>query len=355
MKNSNLSLLTPQPTPAAANSAWSYDSTLVGTKYYELSNHLGNVLTVFRDVLNGDASNGYWVDVASVADYSPFGAELDARTQSSSEYRFGFQGQEMDDEVKGEGNSVNYKYRMHDPRVGRFFAVDPLAPKYPHNSPYAFSENKVIDHIELEGLEGAVVIMREYLDENGCKFTITNFEVTEGGYGYGKEGILNLYNDVNGQETKRFQELDYVVYPSGAKYDNARENRLTFALIKSMSFEKRWEYVEKKYLQTLKQKIKVDKMRESLEFEAQRTGKKADGFEDGGLGARVSETVLLIEDYKKPWHRESKKLERMQKKLDRLEKITEQICDEENRLNELRINSGSKEEKYEEKYKEVGE
>lgn len=47
----------------------------------------------------------------------------------------------------------NYKYRMHDPRVGRFFSVDPLASKYPHNSVYAFSENKVIHMIELEGLE----------------------------------------------------------------------------------------------------------------------------------------------------------------------------------------------------------
>ena len=42
---------------------------------------------------------------------------------------------------------------MHDPRVGRFFAVDPLAAEYPHNSVYAFSENRVIDMIELEGLE----------------------------------------------------------------------------------------------------------------------------------------------------------------------------------------------------------
>ena len=70
-----------------------------------------------------------------------------------SGYRYGFQGQEKDDEVKGEGNSINYKYRMHDPRIGRFFAVDPLAASYPHNSPYAFSENVVINAIELEGLE----------------------------------------------------------------------------------------------------------------------------------------------------------------------------------------------------------
>ncbi|GGZ48964.1 hypothetical protein GCM10008088_07870 [Mesonia mobilis] len=59
----------------------------------------------------------------------------------------------MDNEVKGEGNSSNFKYRMHDPRVGRFFAIDPLSAKYPWNSPYAFSENRVIDGIELEGKE----------------------------------------------------------------------------------------------------------------------------------------------------------------------------------------------------------
>ena len=62
---------------------------------------------------------------------------------------------EKDDEVKGNGNSLSYKYRMHDPRIGRFFAVDPLSAKYPHNSPYAFSENMVIHMIELEGLESS--------------------------------------------------------------------------------------------------------------------------------------------------------------------------------------------------------
>ncbi len=75
------------------------------------------------------------------------------RHGSSSSYRYGFQGQEKDDEIKGEGNSMNYEYRMHDPRIGRFFATDPLFREYPWNSPYAFSENRVIDGVELEGLE----------------------------------------------------------------------------------------------------------------------------------------------------------------------------------------------------------
>jgi RHS repeat-associated protein len=68
-------------------------------------------------------------------------------------YRFGFNGQEKDDEVKGVGNSINFKYRIHDPRLGRFLSVDPLAPIYAYNSPYAFAENKLGLGKELEGLE----------------------------------------------------------------------------------------------------------------------------------------------------------------------------------------------------------
>ncbi len=78
---------------------------------------------------------------------------LPNRHGNSGDYRYGFQGQEMDNEVKGEGNSLNYTFRMHDPRVGRFFARDPLSPQYPFYSPYSFSGNRVIDMIELEGME----------------------------------------------------------------------------------------------------------------------------------------------------------------------------------------------------------
>ena len=88
---------------------------------------------------------------------------LPNRHGSSDKYRYGFQGQEKEDEIKGEGNSLNYKYRMHDPRVGRFFAVDPLFRRYPYNSPYAFSENRVIDAIELEGLEKFKIHARSFI------------------------------------------------------------------------------------------------------------------------------------------------------------------------------------------------
>ena len=93
--------------------------------------------------------NGKFVNT----DYYPFGMLVPNRNYSSPSYRYGFQGQEKDDEIKGNGNSINYKFRMYDPRVGRFLSLDPLAPEYPHNSPFAFSENRVTDGIELEGAE----------------------------------------------------------------------------------------------------------------------------------------------------------------------------------------------------------
>ncbi len=101
---------------------------------------------------------------------------------TSRDYRFGFQGQEKDNELKGEGNSLNYTFRMHDPRVGRFFATDPLTAKYPYNSPYAFSENRVIDALELEGLEKILyTIKREKDAEGNITKTVTSKTLTAPG------------------------------------------------------------------------------------------------------------------------------------------------------------------------------
>ncbi len=70
-----------------------------------------------------------------------------------SSYLFGFNGQEKDNELKGKGNSLAFNYRIHDSRLGRFLSVDPLYQSFPWNSSYAFAENRVIDGIDLEGLE----------------------------------------------------------------------------------------------------------------------------------------------------------------------------------------------------------
>ena len=157
----------------------------VGDKRFELSNHLGNVLSVVSDKkipnLNSGSLSYFNPEIKAYNDYYPFGMLMPNRTQNAADYRYGFQGQELDNELKGEGNSINYTFRMHDPRVGRFFSNDPLTAKYPFYSPYAFSGNKVINSKELEGLE-EINVFNVWTDGDGVEqsvksHTIINEEV----------------------------------------------------------------------------------------------------------------------------------------------------------------------------------
>ncbi|TRW97019.1 hypothetical protein [Flavobacterium gawalongense] len=53
-------------------------------------------------------------------------------------------------------NQIIHTDTIAKEKIARFFSTDPLAKDYPHNSVYAFSENRVIDGIEFEGLEFAL-------------------------------------------------------------------------------------------------------------------------------------------------------------------------------------------------------
>jgi len=69
---------------------------------------------------------------------------------SKGEYRYGFNGMEKDNELKGEGNSLDFGARVYDSRLGRWMSVDPLAnhEKNIAYSPYIFavnSPNMIVD------------------------------------------------------------------------------------------------------------------------------------------------------------------------------------------------------------------
>lgn len=67
--------------------------------------------------------------------------------------RYGFNGKENDNEVKGEGNQIDFGMRVYDPRIGKFLSVDPLAQKMPDMSPFTFSNNSPIFFIDPDGAE----------------------------------------------------------------------------------------------------------------------------------------------------------------------------------------------------------
>jgi RHS repeat-associated protein len=109
----------------------------------------------------------------------------------NEKYRFGFNGKENDNEVKGEGSQQDYGMRIYDTRLGRFLSVDPLMDEYPWNSTYAFAENDVIRCIDLDGLEKILYIIN--IDKD--KITTTKITLaTAGPLGNGVAVQLNKHN-----------------------------------------------------------------------------------------------------------------------------------------------------------------
>ncbi|MCR6720413.1 MAG: hypothetical protein NVV59_08975 [Chitinophagaceae bacterium] len=176
--------------PAPGTSGVRPEEFVRGRTQYELSNHLGNVLVTISDnripvddatydvyvacpsciegfpclpcqnlyVKTSDSPDGivdhYTAQVITANDYYPFGMVMPGRKFAATDaYRYGFNGKENDNEVKGDGNQQDYGMRIYDPRLGRFLSVDPLENDFPWNSPYSFSEGDPINYIDLDGAE----------------------------------------------------------------------------------------------------------------------------------------------------------------------------------------------------------
>ena len=153
-------------------------SRSIGTKIYEKSNHLGNVLVTLSDRkfpiddrtstdVNGNpvgTADGvmdyYDPNVLSFSDYYPFGSPLIGRhtVQTSSNldqngkkaYRFGYQGSEKDFEITNvTGTHVTTYFREIDTRLGRMWSNDPAF--QPWQSPYSSMDNNPIMYNDILG------------------------------------------------------------------------------------------------------------------------------------------------------------------------------------------------------------
>jgi RHS repeat-associated protein len=87
-------------------------------------------------------------------------------------YRFGFNGKENDNEVKGEGDQIDYGMRGYDTRIGRWLNVDPLERKYPSGSPYSYSVNSPIGAFDPDGKTVYLIITKYKMDMDGQGNTI---------------------------------------------------------------------------------------------------------------------------------------------------------------------------------------
>ena len=114
-----------------------------------------------------------------------------------------FQGQRFDDDL--DLNWVQFKWRNHDPQLGRFMELDPLAEKFYYNSTYSFSENKVICHIELEGLES--VSIKSMASNGARKAGLSEHKNFESAKIIGRS--IGKTEPVKVQEINEFKSLKY--------------------------------------------------------------------------------------------------------------------------------------------------
>jgi len=154
-----------------ANVAYTFNKD-VGDKNYELSNHLGNVLSVVTD------------------------KKLPKL--------------ELDNEIKGEGNSYDFGMRMYDPRVSKFLSLDPRMHEFTWLSPYAYAANNPVKLIDIEG-EGP--------DDPCC--VNSNFKNFWLGYTvlttYGND--LTIWSDIE-EVTLAYSKLWYFMYNPYSSHEN---------------------------------------------------------------------------------------------------------------------------------------
>jgi RHS repeat-associated protein len=115
------------------------------------------------------------------------------RSVNSSEYKYGFNGKEKDDELKGEGNSYDFGARIYDPRIGRFLSIDPKSANYVSVSPYHFASNNPIYFIDSKGENS-----EGYIGKDGKLYiTATYHAVSEGVDSYSEIEMRQIEETVN--------------------------------------------------------------------------------------------------------------------------------------------------------------
>ena len=130
---------------------WTGDQTLT-TAMNNLTGHVTVVITLsggthgsqgtFR--LDNFSLNGYTVPTS----YSNTAPNLYIHKYN---YRYGFNGKENDNEVKGEGDEQDYGERIYDSRISKWLSVDPLQRIHPNESPYVYTGNNPILFVDPNG------------------------------------------------------------------------------------------------------------------------------------------------------------------------------------------------------------
>ena len=139
----------------------------------------------------------YRAVIRSSTDYYAFGSAMPNRGGLSGTYRYGFNGKENDPEEGWQ----DYGERMYNPKLGRFFSVDPITHEYPELTPYQFASNSPIEGIDLDGLEYLTYTYKVDAQNKKTLINTVDYRKTElkvGPLGGGIKVITKYHNGTEG-------------------------------------------------------------------------------------------------------------------------------------------------------------
>ncbi len=144
-------------------SSWNNDYTNMVAEIdnFKIENVVNTANPMYSAVLN------------NLSETYAFGAPMPMRQANPNIYRYGFNGMEKDNEVKGDGNTYTTHNRAYDPRLGRWLSLDPAARS--NMSMYVGFANNPIIKVDPRGDD-------DFFDKNGTLIYSTkvgnNIQVT---------------------------------------------------------------------------------------------------------------------------------------------------------------------------------
>ncbi len=121
---------------------------------------------------------------------------------TSNTYRFFFNGQESEIEVHNKQDIYNFGDRIYNPRLSRFFSLDPLLHKFPESTPYSYGFGNPVVNIDDQGANPIYSVLKSIasttrttiLIEASVTLEIGIVKTASRGMAVDKNGNVLLYN-----------------------------------------------------------------------------------------------------------------------------------------------------------------